>query len=67
MLNKQQFSDIPFETQFLDQSDFKLFEYKYKNIFLSKNEIKEKVLKMIGSVINEKDLSRIRPEYLRGL
>lgn len=28
---------------------------------------KEKVLKMIGSVIDEKDLSRMRPEYLRGL
>ncbi|HOG10596.1 MAG: B12-binding domain-containing radical SAM protein [Deltaproteobacteria bacterium] len=28
---------------------------------------KEKNLKMIGSVIHEKDLSRLRPEYLRGL
>jgi len=28
---------------------------------------KEKILKMIGSVIDDKDLSRIRPEYLRGL
>ncbi len=28
---------------------------------------KEKILKMIDSVINEKDVSRIRPEYLRGL
>jgi len=28
---------------------------------------KEKTLKMISSVIDEKDLSRIRPEYLRGL
>jgi radical SAM superfamily enzyme YgiQ (UPF0313 family) len=28
---------------------------------------KEKILKTVGSVINEKDLSRIRPEYLRGL
>jgi radical SAM superfamily enzyme YgiQ (UPF0313 family) len=28
---------------------------------------KEKILKMIGSVIDEKDLSRIRPEHLRGL
>jgi radical SAM superfamily enzyme YgiQ (UPF0313 family) len=28
---------------------------------------KEKILKMIGSVINGKDVSRIRPEYLRGL
>lgn len=28
---------------------------------------KELNLKMIGSVIDEKDLSRIRPEYLRGL
>jgi len=28
---------------------------------------KEKILKMIGSVIKEEDLSRIRPEYLRGL
>jgi len=28
---------------------------------------KEKILKMIGSVINEKDSSQIRPEYLRGL
>jgi radical SAM superfamily enzyme YgiQ (UPF0313 family) len=28
---------------------------------------KEKILKMIGSVIQEEDLSRIRPEYLRGL
>jgi radical SAM superfamily enzyme YgiQ (UPF0313 family) len=28
---------------------------------------KEKILKMIGSVINEKDLRQIRPEYLRGL
>jgi radical SAM superfamily enzyme YgiQ (UPF0313 family) len=28
---------------------------------------KEKILKMIGSVINEKDVSRIRPEYMRGL
>lgn len=28
---------------------------------------KEKILKMIGSVINEKDLSRLRPEHLRGL
>jgi radical SAM superfamily enzyme YgiQ (UPF0313 family) len=28
---------------------------------------KEKILKMISSVINEKDLSQIRPEYLRGL
>jgi radical SAM superfamily enzyme YgiQ (UPF0313 family) len=28
---------------------------------------KEKTLKMISSVINEEDLSRIRPEYLRGL
>ncbi|MGP8153541.1 MAG: radical SAM protein [Smithella sp.] len=28
---------------------------------------KEKILKMIGSVIKEEDLSQIRPEYLRGL
>jgi radical SAM superfamily enzyme YgiQ (UPF0313 family) len=28
---------------------------------------KEKILKMISSVIEEEDLSRIRPEYLRGL
>jgi radical SAM superfamily enzyme YgiQ (UPF0313 family) len=28
---------------------------------------KEKVLKMIGSVINDQDMNRIRPEYLRGL
>lgn len=28
---------------------------------------KEKTLKMIRSVIDEKDISRIRPEYLRGL
>ncbi len=28
---------------------------------------KEKILKMIGSVIEEKDVSRMRPEYLRGL
>ena len=28
---------------------------------------KEKILKMISSVIEEKDLSQIRPEYLRGL
>ncbi|HUN55379.1 MAG TPA: radical SAM protein [Smithella sp.] len=28
---------------------------------------KEKILKMIGSVIKDEDLSRIRPEYLRGL
>jgi hypothetical protein len=28
---------------------------------------KEKTLKMISSVIDEKDLSLIRPEYLRGL
>ena len=28
---------------------------------------KEKNLKMIGSVIHEKDISRLRPEYLRGL
>jgi radical SAM superfamily enzyme YgiQ (UPF0313 family) len=28
---------------------------------------KEKILKMIGSVIDEKDVSRIRPEHLRGL
>ena len=28
---------------------------------------KEKILKMIDSVINDKDLSRIRPEHLRGL
>ncbi|MEN6421726.1 MAG: radical SAM protein, partial [Smithella sp.] len=28
---------------------------------------KEKNLKMIGSVLDEKDLSRMRPEYLRGL
>lgn len=28
---------------------------------------KEKILKMIGSVIEENDLSRMRPEYLRGL
>lgn len=28
---------------------------------------KEKILKMIGSVINQKDMSLIRPEYLRGL
>ena len=28
---------------------------------------KEKILKMTGSVINEKDLSQIRPECLRGL
>lgn len=28
---------------------------------------KEKILKMIGSVIHEKDVSQIRPEYLRGL
>jgi radical SAM superfamily enzyme YgiQ (UPF0313 family) len=28
---------------------------------------KEKILKMIDSVINEKDSSQIRPEYLRGL
>ena len=28
---------------------------------------KEKTLKLIGSVINEKDVSKMRPEYLRGL
>jgi radical SAM superfamily enzyme YgiQ (UPF0313 family) len=28
---------------------------------------KESILKMLGSVIEEKDLSRMRPEYLRGL
>ncbi len=28
---------------------------------------KEKILKMIGSVIEENDVSRMRPEYLRGL
>ena len=28
---------------------------------------KEKILKMIGSVIEEKNVSRMRPEYLRGL
>ncbi len=28
---------------------------------------KEKIMKMIGSVIEEKDVSRMRPEYLRGL
>ncbi len=28
---------------------------------------KEKILNMIGSVIRQRDLSRIRPEYLRGL
>jgi radical SAM superfamily enzyme YgiQ (UPF0313 family) len=28
---------------------------------------KEKILKLIGSVIKDEDLSRIRPEYLRGL
>ena len=28
---------------------------------------KEKILEMISSVIKEEDLSRIRPEYLRGL
>ncbi len=28
---------------------------------------KEKIVKMIGSVIEEKDVSRMRPEYLRGL
>ena len=28
---------------------------------------KEKILKTIGSVIHEKDVSQIRPEYLRGL
>lgn len=28
---------------------------------------KEKNLKMIGSVIHEKDINRLRPEYLRGL
>ena len=28
---------------------------------------KEKILSMIGSVLNEKDMSQIRPEYLRGL
>jgi radical SAM superfamily enzyme YgiQ (UPF0313 family) len=28
---------------------------------------KEKILKMIASVIDEKDVSRMRPEYLRGL
>lgn len=28
---------------------------------------KEKVLKMIGTVIDEKDFSRMRPEFLRGL
>ncbi len=28
---------------------------------------KEKILKMIGSVIEDNDLSRMRPEYLRGL
>ncbi len=28
---------------------------------------KEKILKIIGSVIEEKNVSRIRPEYLRGL
>ncbi len=28
---------------------------------------KEKILKMIGSVIEEKNLSQMRPEYLRGL
>lgn len=30
-------------------------------------EQKEIIMKMIGSVIEEKDVSRIRPEYLRGL
>ncbi len=28
---------------------------------------KEKILKIIGSVIEEKNVSRMRPEYLRGL
>jgi len=28
---------------------------------------KEKIVKMIGSVIEEKDVSKMRPEYLRGL
>jgi hypothetical protein len=28
---------------------------------------KENILEMIGSVIEENDLSRMRPEYLRGL
>lgn len=30
-------------------------------------ESKEKILKMISSVIDKKDLSKMRPEYLRGL
>ena len=30
-------------------------------------ETKEKILKLIGSVLEAKDVSRIRPEYLRGL
>jgi hypothetical protein len=28
---------------------------------------KEKVIKMIGSIIDTADLSKTRPEYLRGL
>jgi hypothetical protein len=28
---------------------------------------KEKILKMISSVLEEKNISRMRPEYLRGL
>jgi len=39
MLIKEQFSNITFETSFLDQSNLKLFEYEHKNLFLSLKEL----------------------------
>ena len=41
------------------------YDFEIRRIHLPRE--KEKILKMIGSVIEEKNVSRMRPEYLRGL
>jgi radical SAM superfamily enzyme YgiQ (UPF0313 family) len=57
----------------IDKSDFTncLFTSNHASNYLPVKAYlpreKEKILQMIGSVINDKDASRIRPEHLRGL
>jgi radical SAM superfamily enzyme YgiQ (UPF0313 family) len=57
----------------IDKSDFTncLFTSNHASNYLPVKAYlpreKEKILQMIGSVINDKDSSRIRPEHLRGL
>jgi radical SAM superfamily enzyme YgiQ (UPF0313 family) len=58
MIEKSNFTDCYFTSNHASN---------YLSIKASLPREKEKILKMIGSVINEKDLSQIRPEYLRGL